>query len=975
MPYSYRLRRGRGMVCMLLGSTILASPAAIVHAQEERQPGSRQIEEVIVTAERREASVSDTSISISAFDSSFISEFGLRNQEDLQNYLPATTIQPYDITVRGVGRTSRTLGGDPGVATYFNGVYSEDFGIASTEGGLFDLERVEVLRGPQGTLYGRNAVGGAVNFISKRPTNEYEIELQTTAGSFSTFEFSGVLSGPIIEDLLKARLTYTNRQRDGYIDDTSPFGSDINDYGDSNVALALELTPTDRLTLYARANSRDYDRKFNGGAGTSPIVRSQGGEFVRDTTSLAFGWRPTPAGQTPDRVFTHPVTGAAVNASRVRPGIDQNAGLNVDGMRDTTSATGTLPNYAFGLPQERAHITDVGSVRGRNLVVDTNGQYEELFDHSAAQFVADYMHDTWSAKYLFGYTDFLYERNTDEDKTGNTLLGSYDFYVNQKNYNWQHELQFDFSIGENVQVTTGAFVYQSVIDQRLDLYDPLDPQGRFQQNAQAGALSAQQFGGLLAALGIGTSNPVTARSAKALFESGAPPDEQGTWTVLGPWFGTEGTRMRQGPITDGTFFEWDTTIRTQAQAVYTQGTWDINEQWSLVAGLRYARDEKEGQERLFTVLEVPALTPLTVLDAATGFTTPLPAAIPGFVSCPPLAVDPVVVLNFLCIMNVASGALDPATLQPASFEPGSQPIRFNGAPTAFASYLPLKDTWDVWTWRLNLDYSPRPGQLIYLSATTGWKSGGYNLGFRSTNSPVYDAEDVLAYEIGYKGRLLNNTMQFNASAYLYVYDDRQTSTTVIGEFGTGTAIINIPDQDVYGLEADVMWLPTDALTLGANGSYTRARFESDLFSINNTNPRLPGTLFTPTERLQNVKGNQLPYIPEFKFAGWGNYVWYLPQQRGQLDLRSSVSWTDAFYTSIFNDDLDKAPSFWRWDARVSWTSTNEAWRVTAFVNNIMDRVGVRQQQAQTELEGNFLRASTLTDPRVYGVTLNWNWTR
>jgi len=129
----------------------LAVPAG-VSAQES----GRRIEEVIVTAERREATVSDTAISISAFDAEFMENFNIRNQEDLQNYIPATTIQPYDAAIRGVGRTARTLGGDPGVATYFNGVYSEDFGIASTEGGLHDLERVEVLRGPQGTLYGRH---------------------------------------------------------------------------------------------------------------------------------------------------------------------------------------------------------------------------------------------------------------------------------------------------------------------------------------------------------------------------------------------------------------------------------------------------------------------------------------------------------------------------------------------------------------------------------------------------------------------------------------------------------------------------------------------------------------------------------------------------------------------------------------------------------------------------------------------------
>ncbi|MCS5582845.1 MAG: TonB-dependent receptor plug domain-containing protein, partial [Pseudomonadales bacterium] len=162
----------------------------------------RQIEEIIVTAERREASISDTSISITAFTAEAIEEFGIRNQEDLQAMVPAAVIEPYDMAIRGVGRNFRSLGGDPGIATYQNGVYSEDFGIASTEGGLFDVERIEFLRGPQGTLYGRNAIGGAVNFINKKPTDEFYGEFRTLVGNFNLLEVYGVVSGPLIEDVL-----------------------------------------------------------------------------------------------------------------------------------------------------------------------------------------------------------------------------------------------------------------------------------------------------------------------------------------------------------------------------------------------------------------------------------------------------------------------------------------------------------------------------------------------------------------------------------------------------------------------------------------------------------------------------------------------------------------------------------------------------------------------------------------------------
>src|SRR5262249_26716573 len=230
----------------------------------------RQIEEVVVTAERKEASISDTSISITAFTGQMLEDLGIRNQEDLQNMIPAAVIQPYDMAIRGIGRNFRNLGCDPGIATYLNSVYSEDFGIASTEGGLFDIERIEVLRGPQGTLYGRNAIGGAVNFISKKPTDEFEGQARVITGSDGLQEEYGMLSGPIVPGILDARATGSKRVRDGYVNDLSG-NQNPDNYGDENYALSLLLTPNDDFSWYVRGNDRSYRRRM-GGADAAGIV-------------------------------------------------------------------------------------------------------------------------------------------------------------------------------------------------------------------------------------------------------------------------------------------------------------------------------------------------------------------------------------------------------------------------------------------------------------------------------------------------------------------------------------------------------------------------------------------------------------------------------------------------------------------------------------------------------------------------------
>ena len=204
----------------------------------------RRIEEIVVTAEKRESTVSDTSISITAFGEDMLEDMGIQGPNELVNFIPSTTRDAYDIRIRGVGRNFRALGGDPGVATYYNGVYSEDFGIAATENGLYDVQRVEVLRGPQGTLYGRNAIGGALNYINNAPTYEFEGELRAQVGSFNTREVYGVLSGPVIDDVLAVRLTGVKRDRDGSQDGIAGT-EDLNTIHDQNFAIALKWNISD----------------------------------------------------------------------------------------------------------------------------------------------------------------------------------------------------------------------------------------------------------------------------------------------------------------------------------------------------------------------------------------------------------------------------------------------------------------------------------------------------------------------------------------------------------------------------------------------------------------------------------------------------------------------------------------------------------------------------------------------------------
>ena len=216
-------------------------------AWAEEDSSTKRIEDVVVYGDRIESTVSDTSISITAMNEDFLMDMGIQGPNEMVNYIPATTRTDWDIKIRGIGRNFRGLGGDPGVGTYYNGIYSPDFGIASTEGGLYDIQRIEVLRGPQGTLYGRNSIGGVVNYVTN-PANhdEFEAQVRWVGGQYNTSE-GYVLSGPI-NDTWPIVSICPSRTSDGRIEGMGD-SEDMEAANDANFALTLDWKISDTMSL------------------------------------------------------------------------------------------------------------------------------------------------------------------------------------------------------------------------------------------------------------------------------------------------------------------------------------------------------------------------------------------------------------------------------------------------------------------------------------------------------------------------------------------------------------------------------------------------------------------------------------------------------------------------------------------------------------------------------------------------------
>jgi iron complex outermembrane recepter protein len=229
--------------------------------QQQNQQRSSALEEVIVTAQKREASLQDTPISLVALDDGALEKLGISGIEDIGNNIPNLNIATFPtsqstlrVFIRGIGINDVQITQDPSVGVYLNGVYvARSTGMALD---VADLERIEVLRGPQGTLYGRNSIGGAINLLTVPPSVEETSFKQTLGtGNRDYFKSRSILNLPLGENFA-AKLVYLNSEKDGYVKNAS--GPDFYDSKDEGGRLDLRWQVNDALTVdYAYDFSRN----------------------------------------------------------------------------------------------------------------------------------------------------------------------------------------------------------------------------------------------------------------------------------------------------------------------------------------------------------------------------------------------------------------------------------------------------------------------------------------------------------------------------------------------------------------------------------------------------------------------------------------------------------------------------------------------------------------------------------------------
>jgi iron complex outermembrane receptor protein len=244
-------------------STLNAGPATA-----QASAGLLVLEEVVVTAQKREQSLQDVGIAVTALSEELLRDVQVGNILDLQGRVPGLTLgQTFgfsQIMIRGVGTDNPFAGGDPSVALHVDGAVVGQ--SAAQLGTFFDLERVEVLRGPQGTLYGRNTTGGSVNLITAKPTGTLSGYGRFTAGSHELLQFEGAVSGPLMDQQLLGRIAVKVTERGGYGKNRFT-GDDVDDASRQSVRAQLHWLPTDAVDIlvsgeYHREDDNNYMPKF-----------------------------------------------------------------------------------------------------------------------------------------------------------------------------------------------------------------------------------------------------------------------------------------------------------------------------------------------------------------------------------------------------------------------------------------------------------------------------------------------------------------------------------------------------------------------------------------------------------------------------------------------------------------------------------------------------------------------------------------
>ena len=839
----------------LVGACGLCAPFLVLAQDDEGG-----IEEVIVTAQRTAESIQDVPIAVTALTGGMLEDRQVINPSDLQMNAPsvsftATNFGSSSFSIRGIGRLVIGSTGEAGVSTHMNEI-AVGTNLNTIE--FFDMERVEILRGPQGTLYGRNATGGAINFVTALPDlEETEGFVDFEAGDYSHRRVKAVLNIPLGETA-GLRLGGFKLDRDGYIDNVAYGQTDANgntiqgidDDIDGRDVTALRATfrwqPTERADFWVQYNRfrEDDDR-----------ARITNQVCVRNTLPTTgcvpdeFGFEKPHLGATTGGIF-------AALAGALPPGVDgSNPAMYafprpaLDGFREMHTDyepvfddeedlwTAGL-SYEFdsfnvnlsGAYQTRDYVSrqdylmDVGATlaptplnpqglwptsepAGLSAGADWESDECNLLNGTAGVFGGCILPVDQTRVFAFDQTDTETEYWTGEARIQSTLDGPFNFQVGGSVY--------DFTSHGDYYVLANTLDLVSLYGSPLLGFPPLYP-GFFNNTSQPGEGTLQDGWAVFGEAYFDVSDTVKITAGLRYNEDNKEVNDTSVLfnsinanAALGGLFGPNPIWLRTPLFLEMAGIAGNPTLPLSESSMRTlefwgaQGVYDESAPAILggLATLGILGGVQDGSIPLGTAFQLLGNLPPVFQGMALALIGGDPAAI---------AADP-----GLAAFGGALGALA-AAIPPA---PGF-------GETRFVTGSPSKADWSELSGRIGIDWQINDNSMVYAFYSRGYKPGGFNPAippaFQSTSSFTFDSEEVGSIEVGTKNTFLDGRLMLNGAFFLYDYKGLQVT-----RIANNSSLNDNIDADIMGIEIEGLWRPEALPGMAVDFSYGWLNAEVD----------------------------------------------------------------------------------------------------------------------------------------------------
>lgn len=946
---------------------------------------STGVEDIIVTAQRQAQSLQDVPIAVSAFSAQALQAQQINNAQQLQLTLPNITFSKGNFTgssftIRGVGDLCVGVTCDSATAIHLNDLPLFATRLFETE--YFDLERVEVLRGPQGTLFGRNATSGVVNFVTGRPDpSAFKASGEALYGNYNEIRLQGMVNIPIT-DRFAARIAGFYLQRDGYTENLFD-GSNIDGRDMFAVRGSLRWEPTEDTTIdlmgywfkedsdRMRIQKQVCQRDPTGVLGCLPGRQEYG---ITNANSTFVG---TLSSQELLRIQGGAALGPALSALGLGSLYGPDAYANNVNPADPRKVnTDFNPTYLAEEIQVQAKIEhDFGGVKAK-----LSGQFQENSVDSSQDY-------NLSVQNAALYSPGLNTLQAYANGAGGPLLqNAFRPLFNAALPAGANGGVYCTSLAE--ETGTGIFQGNSFCD---GTPQDFDRSNQYLKAWTVEGIVSTEFDGKFNFLLGAIYNTLTMKENSYYVNSFGIDYVTG---VLGgaTYIGQQaGGNAAFPPVYLGTpFFRNNTDQYTlDSYGIFGEAYYDATDNLRFTVGLRYNNDSKSVRARsTLASFAVP-------VNATSAFSSPFVGAFDA----------------------------DPG-------RPGNQLWQERNA------------SFDEFTGRFVVDYRISDDNLLYASYSRGYKSGGINPPLQPIFAvpETFEPEFIDAFEIGSKNRFMDGVFQLNATAFYYKYKGLQLSRIV-----ARTSVNDNVDANIWGVEIEGIVNPIPPLVVNFGFSYLNTEVATDKFLSNPRDPSggrsdaviikditngsncavvptTPGnaagangyvaavnsalglrapTAFPSDSGLNgatgafgicgalagnaaaagvqvlnagvevNLKGNQLPQAPEFKFSTGVQYTIDLPSGISIVP-RWDLAFTGESYGNIFNGNVNRVPAYEVMNAQVQVNGPDSKWYVRAFVQNLTNNAATTGLYVTDQSSGLFTNIFTL-EPRRYGLAAGFNF--